>query len=78
MTSQGVEIRTNTQTADDIAYVDEVSSGRAESGHHDNEVGELDTESFQSTVDTSDLVGNIYQKVSAMLDRLETHLRENV
>jgi len=38
--------------------------------HADNTVGELDTESFVSTVDTSDLVGNIYARVGAMLTRL--------
>lgn len=66
----------NTNEAD-FAYTDDTSSGREESGHEYTQRDELDTESFESTVDTSDLVGTVHDKVNAMLDRLQTHLEEN-
>merc|ERR1719454_2862430 len=61
----------------DFEYVDETSSGREESGHEYTHRDELDTEAFESTVDTSDLVGTLHDKVNAMLDRLQNHLEEN-
>ena len=42
----------------------------------DNDRGALDTEGFESTVDTSDLTGTLHDKVHAMLDRLQDHLEE--
>merc|ERR1712110_960281 len=42
----------------------------------DAHTDEVDTESFESTVDTSDLVGTLHDKVNAMLDRLQSHLEE--
>jgi DNA repair exonuclease SbcCD ATPase subunit len=66
----------NTNSAD-FDYVDDVASGREESGHEYTHRDELDTESFESTVDTSDLVGTLHDKVNAMLDRLQHHLEAN-
>merc|ERR1712060_352421 len=62
---------------EDFEYMDETSSGREESGHEYTHRDELDTEAFESTVDTSDLVGTLHDKVNAMLDRLQNHLEEN-
>jgi len=67
------DVNTNEE---DFAYVDETSSGREESGHVYTHRDELDTEAFESTVDTSDLVGTLHDKVNAMLDRLQNHLEE--
>jgi hypothetical protein len=67
------EVNTNEE---DFEYLDETSSGRDESGHEYTHRDELDTESFESTVDTSDLVGTMHDKVNAMLDRLQSHLEE--
>lgn len=60
----------------DFDYVDDVSSGREESGHDYTHRDELDTEHFESTVDVSDLKGTLHDKVNAMLTRLENHLVE--
>jgi hypothetical protein len=65
----------NTDEAD-FEYLDETSSGREETGHEYTHRDELDTEAFESTVDTSDLVGTVHDKVNAMLDRLQHHLED--
>merc|ERR1712084_76352 len=62
---------------EDFEYLDETASGREEDGHVYTHRDELDTEAFESTVDTSDLVGTLHDKVNAMLDRLQSHLEEN-
>jgi len=49
--------------------MDETASGRGEVVT-DNDREALDTESFVSTVDTSDLTGTLHDKVNAMLTRL--------
>jgi len=72
-----VEIPDVNTNSEDFDYVDDVSSGREEEGHVYTHRDELDTESFESTVDTSDLVGTLHDKVNAMLDRLQSHLEAN-
>ena len=72
-----VEIPEVNSNMEDFDYVDDVSSGREEEGHVYTHRDELDTESFESTVDTSDLVGTLHDKVNAMLDRLQSHLEAN-
>merc|ERR1719316_2069109 len=67
------EVNTNPE---DFEYLDETHSGREESGHEYTHRDELDTAEFESTVDTSDLVGTLHDKVNAMLDRLQRHLEE--
>merc|ERR1719454_1172984 len=72
-----VEIPEAHTNEEDFEYLDETSSGREEEGHVYTHRDELDTEAFESTVDTSDLVGTLHDKVNAMLDRLQSHLEEN-
>jgi regulator of replication initiation timing len=72
-----VEIPEAHTDLEDFEYLDETASGRDESGHVYTHRDELDTEAFESTVDTSDLVGTLHDKVNAMLDRLQSHLEEN-
>jgi hypothetical protein len=74
--SQGVEIPEVSLNEEDFEYMDETASGREETGHEYTHRDELDTASFESTVDTSDLVGTMHDKVNAMLDRLQHHLEE--
>jgi hypothetical protein len=71
-----VEIPEAHTDLEDFEYMDETSSGREESGHEYTHRDELDTAEFESTVDTSDLVGTVHDKVNAMLDRLQSHLEE--
>merc|ERR1712232_320332 len=75
--SGDVEIPEVNTNLEDFEYLDETHSGREEEGHVYTHRDELDTEAFESTVDTSDLVGTLHDKVNAMLDRLQTHLEEN-
>jgi len=44
-------------------------------GHADNSREQLDTSAFESTVDTSDLKGTLYDKIRAMLNRLDKQLK---
>jgi len=74
--SSEVEIPDVNTNPEDFEYLDETSSGREETGHEYTHRDELDTEAFESTVDTSDLVGTLHDKVNAMLDRLQHHLEE--
>jgi len=46
--------------------------------HTDNTRGQLDVESFDSHVDTSDLTGSLHNKIRAMLTRLQTHLTNSM
>jgi len=71
-----VEIQEVNTNLEDFEYLDETASGREEEGHVYTHRDELDTEEFESTVDTSDLVGTLHDKVNAMLDRLQRHLEE--
>ena len=75
--SGDVEIPDVNLDEENFEYMDETASGRGEVVT-DNSRGELDTEGFVSTVDTSDLTGTLHDKVAAMLDRLDHHLREGV
>merc|ERR1712139_196805 len=74
--SQGVDIPDAHTDEADFEYMDETASGREEDGHEYTHRDELDTEEFESTVDTSDLVGTLHDKVNAMLTRLQTHLED--
>ncbi len=44
-------------------------------GHADNSRDQLDTAAFESNVDTSDLKGTLYDKIRAMLNRLDKQLK---
>jgi len=71
-----VEIPDAHTDLEDFEYLDETASGREETGHEYTHRDELDTAEFESTVDTSDLVGTLHDKVNAMLTRLQTHLED--
>merc|ERR1712139_706812 len=71
-----VEIPDAHTDLEDFEYLDETASGREESGHEYTHRDELDTAEFESTVDTSDLVGTLHDKINAMLDRLQSSLEE--
>ena len=74
--SQGVDIPDAATDLADFEYVDETASGVERTGQIDNDREALDTEGFESTVDTSDLTGTLHDKVNAMLDRLQRSLEE--